>query len=165
MTGYGQGSADMGDTKVTAEVRTVNNRYADLRLRVPAEIAGHEAALRRRILARVRRGRIELTIKVEGQGGAEPRATLNRGLLQEAIDSVAVLRDEFKLQGELDVQAALSLPGMLRSESTPVSWDDERRAAIDRAVDLALESLDGERIREGKNLQGDLLERVDLMRA
>ena len=46
MTGYGQASTELGDARVTVELRSLNHRYADLRLRLPAELAGAEAEIR-----------------------------------------------------------------------------------------------------------------------
>ena len=40
MTGYGQASSDLGQARVTVELRSLNHRYADIRLRLPAELAG-----------------------------------------------------------------------------------------------------------------------------
>jgi uncharacterized protein (TIGR00255 family) len=64
MTGFGQGSAELHELRLTVEMRSVNNRYADLRFRMPSALSAWEADLRRRIAARVRRGRVEIAISV-----------------------------------------------------------------------------------------------------
>ena len=63
MTGYGQGQQEAGDLRVTVELKTVNNRFADVRFRLPAELSGWEARVRRKVLSRVRRGRVELAVR------------------------------------------------------------------------------------------------------
>ena len=72
MTGYGQASVDLTQARVTVALRAVNHRYADVRLRLPAGLVSREAELRRKILKRVKRGRVEVAIgpAVESHGGA-----------------------------------------------------------------------------------------------
>jgi len=65
MTGYGQGAAEASGIKVTVELRSVNNRFADLKLRLPDALAAFEQDLRRKILATVKRGRIDVELRLE----------------------------------------------------------------------------------------------------
>jgi len=74
------------------------------------------------------------------------------------------LREEYGVEGEWDLRAVLSVPGIFEAADAVASLDDEGRAAVDRALDLALTALDAERRREGGLLQSDLVERVTRMR-
>ena len=56
MTGYGQAYVEVPQARITVSLRTVNHRYADVRLRLPAGLAAHEAELRRKILGKIKRG-------------------------------------------------------------------------------------------------------------
>ena len=86
MTGYGQGSAELPAGRFTVELRSVNNRHTDIRLRGAPEMAAWEGEIRRRIGCRIRRGRVEALIKLERLDGAENRPTLNRTVLEKLPD-------------------------------------------------------------------------------
>jgi uncharacterized protein (TIGR00255 family) len=117
MTGFGQGSAESPQLRVSVELRGVNNRHTDLRFRMPPELADGEAEMRRRILAKVQRGRVEVTIKLERPDGSETRQTVNSPLLEEVLGAARTIAKEFGLKGEPDLMGVLSLPGMFRTRS------------------------------------------------
>ena len=162
MTGYGQGQQDAGDLRVTVELKTVNNRFADVRFRLPVELAGWEARVRRTVLARVRRGRVELSVRFE-RGNAAATATLNRELLDTVLAGARQLRDEHGLKGELDVGRIVALPGLFRAEAPSIDADEEQLEVLDRCLALGLDALDADRLREGQALATELLERLRTM--
>jgi len=114
MTGYGEGTAELPACRVTVAIRSVNNRFADLRLRLPPEWIGLEPELRRRILARVRRGRVEMVLNMERSNGSA-QARLNRPLAEAVAVAAQSLRDEYGVTGSLELSAMLSIPGMIQS--------------------------------------------------
>jgi uncharacterized protein (TIGR00255 family) len=162
MTGYGQGQQDAGDLRVTVELKTVNNRFADVRFRLPAELAGWEARVRRTVLSRVRRGRVELAVRFE-RGNAAGTAALNRELLATVLSGAQQLRDEHGLKGELDLGRIIALPGLFRSEAPVIGGDDEQLEVLDRCLAMGLDALDADRLREGQALATELLERLHTM--
>jgi len=163
MTGFGQGSTESPEIRVSVEMRGVNNRYADVRFRVPPELNELESELRRRILEKVKRGRVEVTVGVERHDGSETRQALNRPLVEELVRTAQDAEREFGLRGELDLMGVLSIPGMFRTESVEVAWTDQQRQMLLQALDEALIGFDTDRMREGDALKGDLLSRVDFM--
>jgi uncharacterized protein (TIGR00255 family) len=70
MTGYGQGAAEAPGLKVTVELRSVNNRFVDLKLRLPDDLIPFEQELRRKVLATVKRGRVDVDLRLERTGTA-----------------------------------------------------------------------------------------------
>jgi len=162
MTGYGQGRQDAGDLRVTVELKTVNNRFADVRFRLPAELAGWEARVRRTVLSRVRRGRVELAVRFE-RDSASGTAALNRELLDTVLAGAQQLRDEHGLKGELDLARIITLPGLFRAETPVIGGDAEQLDVLDRCLALGLDALDTDRLREGQALATELLERLRKM--
>jgi uncharacterized protein (TIGR00255 family) len=165
MTGFGQGTSESPDIRVTVELRGVNNRYTDVRFRLPAELNELESELRRRVLQRVKRGRVEVTVGVERQDGQEIRQSLNRPLLDELIRASEAVRQELGLQGQLDLTGVLAVPGMFRAESVEVTWSEAQRELLQQALQQALASFDEDRTREGEALKADILSRIDTMLA
>ncbi|HEX4823327.1 MAG TPA: YicC/YloC family endoribonuclease [Candidatus Polarisedimenticolaceae bacterium] len=165
MTGYGLGTAEMGGLKVTIELRTVNNRFADLKLRLPDELLPFEPELRRRVLATVKRGRLELDLRFDRAGAVGAPVVLDKAVVEAALAAAAELRDGYGVRGEWDLATLLRVPGILVPAGRPREIDDASRAAIERALDGALAALDRERVREGESLAADLRARVDRMEA
>jgi uncharacterized protein (TIGR00255 family) len=165
MTGFGQGSTESPEIRVAVELRGVNNRYTDVRFRIPAELNELESELRRRILERVKRGRVEVTVGVERQDGTETRQALNRPLLEEVCRVAEEARSENGLEGSLDLTGVLSIQGMFRTESVDVAWTDEQKDLLREALDAALTAFDNDRRREGEALKVDILARIDAMLA
>lgn len=165
MTGYGQGAVELSGVKVTVELRSVNNRYTDLRFRLPPELSAAEPELRRLVLGRVRRGRVDVAVKSEtlDEAGA-PRASLNRQLVRELLQAERLLDEEFGVSGKLDVGTVLSAPGVLKVEADGVGPDDAEWQAVQRAMEEGLQALDRDRRREGRQLAEQILDRVSAMK-
>jgi uncharacterized protein (TIGR00255 family) len=159
MTGFGQASVDLGRVRIVVDARSVNHRYADVRLRLPVELAAMEAELRRLSLSRVRRGRVEIQLRLTDLDGVEGRPALNQPLLAEVVAAAATLRDR-GLVGELDLATAIGIPGMFRVEPAELSWSEEERGAAADAVDRALGALNEDRRREGRRLAEELISRL-----
>ena len=65
MTGFGVADAPLGSGRLTVEVRTVNHRYLDLRVRVPKDLADLGMFVEQLARARVTRGRCEVSVRVD----------------------------------------------------------------------------------------------------
>jgi uncharacterized protein (TIGR00255 family) len=163
MTGYGQGAAEAPGLKVTVELRSVNNRFADLKLRLPDDLVPFEPELRRKVLATVKRGRVDIDVRLARTGDSEVPLALNRPVVDAALAAWKTLRDEYGIHGAFDLQALMRVPGVFETKGPATSLDEAGRSAVDAALDLALAVLDAERRREGSRLGDDLAARVSRM--
>lgn len=163
MTGYGAGSAEASGLKVAVELRSVNNRFADIKLRLPDELLPDERDLRRRIGETVRRGRVDCDIRLEREGRAAAPIALNRAVVEAALAAFKTLREDYGVGGASDLATLLRVPGVLETVRGGPPLDDGDRATLRSALDAALAALDAERAREGRRLQEDLVARVDTM--
>jgi uncharacterized protein (TIGR00255 family) len=164
MTGYGQGAAEAPGLKVTVEVRSVNNRFADLKLRLPDDLVPYEQDLRRRVLKTVKRGRVDVDLRLDRTGTPTASLALNRPVVEAALAAWKTLRDDFGVSGAFDLQTMMQVPGIFENNGAAVRFDEAGRSAVDRALDDALTALDEERRREGGLLRDDLVARVARMR-
>lgn len=164
MTGYGRGVADAPGLKVSIELRSVNNRFADLKLRLPDLLAPLEAELRRRILATVKRGRVDVDLRIERDRTAGAPLTLNRPAVDAALAAWKALRDEYGIAGAWDLASLMRVPGLLDASDAGRELDDATRDAVLAALDRAVADLDASRRREGELLRSDLAARIDRMR-
>ena len=164
MTGYGQGAAEAPGLKVTVELRSVNNRFADLKLRLPDDLVPFEQDLRRKVLATVKRGRVDVDLRLERTANADALLALNRPVVEAALAAWKTLREEYGISGAFDIQTLMRVPGVLDADGPASRLDEAGRSAVDGALDLALAALDAERRREGGLLRDDLVSRIARMK-
>jgi uncharacterized protein (TIGR00255 family) len=119
--------------------------------------------MRRRILRTVRRGRVEVNVRIETADETHAGPTLNHTLLAEVLRSAELLSRDHGVSGEPDVIGVLSIPGMFRVETGEIDWNDERLATVFGALDEAIERFDTDRLREGELLGVDLATRIEAM--
>ena len=158
MTGYGQGAAEAPGIKVTVELRSVNNRFADLKLRLPDVLLPFEHDLRRKILATVKRGRIDVDLRLERTGAQASPLALNRPLVAAALQAMRIAPRGVRRGRGLGSPDGDVRSRHLRDGRTPAprSKTPGGRRSIAR-WSSALTALDGERRREGGLLQADLV--------
>jgi uncharacterized protein (TIGR00255 family) len=157
MTGFGRGSAAGENFSVAVDLKTVNNRFLDVHLRLGSELSALEAQIKRRIGARLSRGRVDASITFERTG--EVAYELNRPLIAGFISALRAMQQEFEIAGEPDINVLARLPGAMQPLRDGL--DEKMIAGVDQAVDLALEELEQMREREGEALAAEMSARLD----
>jgi uncharacterized protein (TIGR00255 family) len=157
MTGYGRSSLVGDEFAVSVDLKTVNNRFLDVHLRLSSEISSLEANVKRRITARLSRGRVDVTINFERTSQIEYE--LNRPLIAGYVNALRAMQQEFDLPGEPDINVIARLPGALQPGRDGL--DEKMVAGVERAVDQALDELERMREQEGTALHDEMRERVD----
>jgi uncharacterized protein (TIGR00255 family) len=156
MTGFGQGAAENGALRAEVEVKGVNHRFLDVRLRLPPEAAALETGLRERVQETVRRGRVDVAVTVTGTRPPEYRVEINRPLVDGYLKAVAALRREFRLRGSIDLAAVVGLPGAVSIQPQKAAADGALAAAVGEALDAALGAFEAMRSGEGERLAADV---------
>src|ERR671917_86911 len=156
MTGYGKGMVAGDDFSVSVDLKTVNNRFLDIHLRVGAELGSLEPGIKKRITSRLTRGRVDVTISLERT--AQMVYELNRPLIAGYVNALKQLQQDFQIAGELDINVLARIPGALQPARNGI--DERIVSALDVAVDQALDELEKMREQEGDALRSELRERV-----
>ncbi len=159
MTGFASLAREEDAVSIGVTVRSVNHRYLDLQLRVPAALAELETRLRARVQERVARGRVEVTLSVQQRRPPAMEVLLNEPLIQALGDAIGRARDRGAVDGSLTPGDLLRVPQAVTFRE--VTGEDERQkaaliAAVDEAVGDALAQLETMRVREGGYLREDL---------
>ncbi len=157
MTGFGRGSVTGDDFTVAVDLKTVNNRFLDVHLRVGAELSSVEVLLRRRISERLSRGRVDVNITFDRT--AEVSYELNHKLLAGFIQAMRAMQQEFGLSGEPDINVLARLPGAMQAARDGIS--EEMMKGVESAVEEALDELEAMREREGAALAAEMHGRLD----
>ncbi len=156
MTGYGHGSFSGENFDVTVEIKTVNNRFLDINLRIPYELQPVDAGLKKLITKRLSRGRVDVNIQFER--GEEIVYELNRPLIAGYLSALKQMQDEFALSGEPDINVIARLPNVLQNPKEGLSEDFIK--GIETALNAALDELEAMREVEGNSLQVELDSRL-----
>jgi uncharacterized protein (TIGR00255 family) len=158
MTGFGRGKAAHGGLQVQAEVRSVNQRFLEIKLNLPRGWSEQESEFRKMISATVSRGRIETVIRAFGPkpGG---RLVVNEKLARSYIEELRALKKRLALAGEPGLDALLGRPEIFQVIDQEPDTGPELTLGR-KALAAALKALDAERIREGRSLKRDLGERL-----
>jgi len=159
MTGFGRGSAQGENFAVAVDLKTVNNRFLDIHLRVGSELSSVEPVIRKRIGERLSRGRVDVNITLErtGEVAYEP----NRQLIAGYIRAMRTMQQEFGLAGEPDINVLARLPGAMQAARDQLGEDTLK--GIEQALLQALDELEAMREREGAALAAEMHARLDEM--
>jgi uncharacterized protein (TIGR00255 family) len=159
MTGFGCGEAELDGNKLTCELRALNHRFLDVRVRMPEELASHAFFVEQLARERLSRGRFDIGVRLDDGGGAA-RFSLRRA--RAVYESLLELRDELAPGTEVPVAALASLPQLLVDTSRSTSHGLEQ--ALNDAFGAALTRLHDMREREGHALGRELAERLTVLR-
>jgi uncharacterized protein (TIGR00255 family) len=165
MTGFARVSGRVSDLlSWNLSLKSVNHRFLDLHLRMPAGAESLEMRLRRLLKEKVLRGHLEVTLNVER--GLRPSAHFDRDLLQGYIAAFRVAAEESELKQQPDLNVIFRLPGVLTGE-TRFSEQEVQALEEDVAaqIDPLVEALNRMRAQEGTALASEMgatMERLDL---
>ena len=165
MTGFARVSGRLSDLlSWNLSLKSVNHRFLDLHMRMPAGAESLEMRIRRLLKEKVLRGHLEVTLSVER--GLRPSAHFDRDLLQGYIAAFRLAADETQLKQQPDLNAIFRLPGVLTGE-TRFSEEEVQALEEDVAaqVDPLVQALNRMRAQEGTALASELgatMERLDL---
>lgn len=158
MTGYGRGEAEREGTRAVVEIRSVNHRFLDLKLRGHSVGLEIEDKLRSQVKRTLSRGSVTLTVRVDsGEAGRDVR--IDVGEARRVHRALRSLADELGLDRPTGLELICSVSGVITvDESRP---DESMAAATTEALSAALEALLAMRQHEGDNLAADLRQRLE----
>jgi uncharacterized protein (TIGR00255 family) len=162
MTGYGRGEAADADRRITVEIKSVNNRYCDVQIRMPRVLSALEARAREMAASRVARGKIDVYITYEDRSPDANRISCDTGL---AHAYTAALRDLSAREGIPDgINAGLiaRFNDVIQVETATAPLDVVQ-VLLETAVQNALDSLCLMRQLEGSRLVTDIVKRCEIL--
>jgi uncharacterized protein (TIGR00255 family) len=160
MTGFGRASLRLASLGFDVEVRSVNHRHLDARVRVPRILSVCEADLRARIQQRIGRGKVDLIVATSDDSSVSARVDVDRDVAVEYGRVARELGSIDGVEGSLTVDTLIGLPGVTRL-AEPEFPADELLDALLGGADRALDALVAMRASEGKAIERDLMLRLD----
>ena len=156
MTGYGRGEATNGDVSVVVELKSVNNRFRDVNVRMPREYMVLESRIVAAVKASVARGRVDVYVR---RSATESNQTVHADpiLAERYLVAVRAVAQRLQLPAEsIKLDAILSQPGVLSLREVEADALGEWEV-VETALHAAIEELMEMRRTEGRALRSDLL--------
>lgn len=164
MTGYGSSQTILQGVAYEVAIRSVNSKQLDLSLRLPASVKDKETEVRRALLPRLFRGKVDVTVSVVGAKDAAPKnIRIDAALLKSYYDQFAESIRSAGVPLPLDLtRMVLACPGVM-TEQEPLS--DEEMGRLFRAIEEALDRFDQFREQEGRSLEAIFIDKANRIEA
>lgn len=159
MTGFGRSERRSGAVQVGVEIRCVNHRYAETRVRVPRVLASMEEALRQRLAAAVVRGRADASVNITGLESEAP-VEVNHSLVAAYLKAGSEIAARHGIAGSITLESLLALPGAVNVRNDNNSLSAAQRRLVEGTFDAAVKELSRARQQEGSHLAADLRKRL-----
>lgn len=164
MTGFGRGEAEDELYRITVEIKTVNNRFLDLNIRIPRYMNIFDAAIRELSKKYLNRGKADVFVSVDNVGSKDIDVECNSKLAGKYIESLRAVACEYSLREDISVSLIAKLPEVFSIKEAKPD-ETELEALLLGAVEKALENLNEARQREGEFLLNDLKLKLDNIRS
>ena len=158
MTAFARARTETLEFSLTLSLKSVNHRFLDVQVRMPAEMDAFEPALRRAIRGRIARGHVQVSAALETRAPAEAR--VDRRLVDAYLTAYRQLAREHGLGGEPDLNAVLRLPGIVSWSASGNSAAEGLEKALLELADRVLDDLGRAREREAAGIVEDIERRA-----
>ena len=162
MTGYGRGAASLEGRELTIELKSVNNRFLDIGMKLPRQLSFLEDGLRKLLNDALSRGHIDVFVNYRNLRSDAKTVRVDEALLKAYLASARESAKALDLVDDLTLSKALTLPDV----TTILPADEDQQALMDLARTVmteAIENLKAMRFKEGERLKLDLSARMDTM--
>lgn len=159
MTGYGQATWQGNGLKLSVEIRSVNQRFLEVRLNLPREYGAVEPQLRQLVQEAVARGKVDVAVMRSGLPDGDFTVELNESLARAYVDAWRRLQRTLQLPGAIDVQALVGRAELVRIVERRGELATEI-AQLEEVLRRALANFSRAREKEGRVLARDMQGRV-----
>lgn len=160
MTGFGTGKVDSAGCSLQVDIKSVNNRYCDINVRMPRLLLPLEPALRRKISAAIDRGKIEVYVQFIDNRETAVEVVPNLNLAAAYVNAVNLMSNALSMPCEFGIRDLLRVDGVFKIQENELDLDMVG-GLLDEATDAALENLIRVKQIEGERLTSELLNYVD----
>jgi uncharacterized protein (TIGR00255 family) len=156
MTGFAAVASELPGVSLAVELRSVNHRYLDLQLRLPDELRAQESALRERIAAELKRGKVECRVSLNRSAPGAAALAVDSERVAQLAAAAAAVQAHAPGAAPLSTAEILRWPGVLAEPTVP---PEALAARTHELVGRALADLAASRAREGAKTAAMLDER------
>ena len=159
MTGFGRAKLEQEEREYLVEIRSVNHKYADITVKVPRNLLYLEDKIRKAILNKISRGKIEVFISYVNYGVEGKNVILNQELAKQYVKELSDLASEMGIPDGIRAMEISKMPDVLNvqieEESLEKIWQE-----LSQCLESAIENFVEMRQIEGEKIKQDLEKRL-----
>ena len=159
MTGFGRGTFANDEREYIVEIKSVNHKYADVNIRMPYLLSFLEDKIKKHILEKVARGKIDVSITFNNNSNIGKKVTLNQKMAKVYISELKKMAEENNIIDDISIMKVSRLPDVLnvvQDDNTDLFWNE-----LVIAIDEALSGFIQTKEKEGSKLAEDMQIRLD----
>lgn len=162
MTGFGRGKYESDSREYIVDIKSVNNRYNDVSIKMPRSIIFLEEKVKQKIINAISRGKVEVFITFNNYSEKGKNIKINSELAKRYIEEIQKLAEDTNINQAINIQEVLKLPDILNiqieDDAEELIWNE-----LEIALTKALDNFISMREKEGKKIQEDLEKRISLI--
>ena len=165
MTGFSRHENQNEDLTCKVEIRSTNNRFIDINVRLPKSLATLELPLKKMVKSRCARGSFDINIAVGKNSASETdlEVAANLSLATEYLNAFKKIQDDLGLKGEIDINTILAQRDVVKPELKKI--EDSCEEIVMQTVEKTLNDLIKMREEEGSNLEKDIINQISSIKA
>lgn len=162
MTGYGGAKGESAGVSVSIELKSVNNRYLDVSVRLPRSCLFAEEGIKSIVASNVKRGKVDVFVTIDSSGAEDMQVVVNKPLAKAYLDAIKELGEELELPAEVDAVRVIRFPEVLSVEKKELD-SSLLTECIANVAQSALDEFNAMRRIEGQKLADDVNERLGVI--
>ncbi len=165
MTGFSRHENQNEDLTCKVEIRSTNNRFIDINVRLPKSLATLELPLKKMVKSRCARGSFDINIAVGKNSASETdlEVAANLSLATEYLNAFKKIQDDLGLKGEIDINTILAQRDVVKPELKKI--EDSCEEIVMQTVEKTLNDLIKMREEEGSNLEKNITNQISSVKA
>lgn len=164
MTGYGKGEYNDGKRSITAEIKSINNRYCDINIKTPRHLRFFEDNIRKILKNSVQRGRIDVYLNIDYISESDTVIIPNLFLARQYKNAIDEIRNELNMEESISLETLIKFQDVLVLREDEAD-EEEMKLCVEAAVSTAVDNLLKMRIKEGESLESDIRACMDKIAA
>ncbi|MFT5802246.1 MAG: hypothetical protein ACI956_002057, partial [Nonlabens sp.] len=158
MTGYGRAVNTYQEKTITVEIRSLNSKFTDLRIKNPQNYRDKEPLIRKVVTALTERGKVDVTIDIKSAAG-DGEFALNKALFKKYHQELTKLTESLNIpQGDL-IQSILRLPNVVAPDENTA--DEGEWKMVEQTIHDAINTFTSFRKEEGAAMEADCKKRIN----
>ena len=163
MTGFGRSTYENEGREYIVEIKSVNNRFNDVNIKMPRNLNYLEDKIRKQILSNISRGKVEVSIQLNNNSDLGKKINLNPDIAKKYIEELKKLTQETSIIDNINIMDVAKFPDVLN-----IKIDEEAEEVIQKELFTALEgainSFLDMRQKEGSKIKVDLENRIEVIK-
>lgn len=160
MTGFGRAKLEVEGREYLVEIKSVNHKYNDITVKAPRNLLYLEDKIRKTVLNKVNRGKIDVYITYANFGIEGKNVVLNKELAKAYIKELKELAEETEIDGKIRVTEISKFPDVLNVQEVEEN-EDFLWKELSQCLNMALDNFVNMRKAEGEKIKQDLVERLE----